>query len=83
MTKKKKKKEREGAEFLEREKSRVRKYYVPMSERSHKDRTARREKVRHYVQEHRERKCLQNRQTEQCHVECMEVEENGVGSSTK
>ena len=54
-----------------------------MSERSRKDRSPRREKNRHYVQEHRERKRLQSRQTEQSHEESMEVEGNGVSSSTK
>ena len=74
------KKEKEGLDYLERERNRVKKYYVPINERSRKDRITRREKVRCYVQEHRNRKRAPEKHPEQSHVETMEVDDNETRS---
>lgn len=80
------KREAEGEIFLDKERKRTRKYYVPISERSKSDQKARREKVRKNVQQFRLRKRLAKLQEEQRTIcqrtECMETDENGVSSTT-
>ena len=79
------KREREGDSYLEKERQRVKKYYVPIDERSKKEQKARRDKVRKFVQEHRIRKRIEKAQAETTHHEIEmddDVDENGVSSTT-
>lgn len=87
------KKAKEGEHYLERERERNRKNYVPIAARTKKDQKTRREKVRKYVQDHRMRKRIEQRRSvnadflsENNSNECQtnnKCDENGVSSSTQ
>ena len=47
------KKEKEGEEYLEKERKRVKGYYVPIQDRTPAERKKRRENVRKFVRQHR------------------------------
>ena len=50
------KKTNEGEAYLEKERKRIRGYYVPIEERSKKEQEKRRYKVRRHVKQHRQKK---------------------------
>lgn len=57
-------KQSKGEEYFEKERKMVSQYYIPIEERSKKDQVKRREKVKQYVQEHRQRKKRLQEQSE-------------------
>jgi len=50
------KKKNEGGAYIEKERKRIRGYYVPIEERSKKEQEKRRNKVRRHVKQHRQKK---------------------------
>ena len=82
------KKASEGMSYLDKERRRVQKYYVPIDQRNAASKQTRREKVREYVREHRARRKLQQQvavqsvNEELCNSETTTPDENGVSSST-
>ena len=82
------KKEKEGEEYLEKERKRVKGYYVPIQDRTPAERKKRRENVRKFVRQHRLKKLQEKHQstrseTASTSTERDEVEDEFGVSSTR